>query len=188
MRMLVAIVGMPGSGKSEAAAYFREKLGFVSLRFGDVVEKGVEESGKEVNEKNERWYREKIRRELGMKAVAVKLDPEIDELKRKEDKIVLDGLYSWEEYEFLKNKHPELVLVCVYARPETRYARLAKRPHRPLDSEEARSRDIGELVKLNKGGPIAIADFLVINEGKIEELYKKLNGVYEEIGGRKNDR
>lgn len=179
--MLVAIVGMPGAGKSEVSGHLKDKLKFGYLRFGDVVEDGVKEQGKEVNEKNEREYREKIREELGMKAVAVKLDPKIKEAIKSDKNIVLDGLYSWEEYEHLKRKYPNLVLINVSATPATRYKRLSVRPHRPLNSKEARSRDVAELVGLNKGGPIALADFLIVNEGSIEDLHKETDRVVGDI-------
>lgn len=181
MGMLIALVGMPGAGKSEAAGFLRDQLGWAYLRFGDAVEKRVKELGQEVNEANERAVREQFRAELGMKAMAVKIDPLIAELKKTKDKIVLDGLYSWEEYEYLKPIYRDLVLVCIYATPATRYERLSKRPHRPLTVEEARSRDVAELVNLHKGPPIALADFLVINEGALAELHDQLQQVVAAI-------
>lgn len=39
--MIIAIVGMAGAGKSEAASYLRQKLDFGYLRFGQVVEEGA---------------------------------------------------------------------------------------------------------------------------------------------------
>jgi hypothetical protein len=44
----------------------------------------------------------------------------------------------------------------------------------PLD--RTYSRDVNELEKLNKGGPIAIADYLIENENDdLSELYKKID-------------
>jgi dephospho-CoA kinase len=56
-----------------------------------------------------------------------------------------------------------------------RYERLAKRPFRPLTEEEARSRDYSELEKLDKGGPIAFTDYLVTNDGTLEDMNLQLN-------------
>lgn len=160
---LIAIVGMPGAGKSLVADFFRKK-GISVLRFGDQTDIGLKELGLPLTEKNERMYREQLRRELGMAAMAIKIEPRILAAAKERDTIVLDGLYSWEEYTYLSQKFPELKLLCVWAPPEVRYARLSKRPVRPLTREEARSRDIAEIENLNKGGPIAIADVLIINE------------------------
>ncbi len=36
------------------------------------------------------------------------------------------------------------------------------------------SRDISEIEKLDKGGPIAYTDYLIMNDGTLEELNKNL--------------
>lgn len=171
---------MAGAGKTSVSSYFRDKYRFGYLRFGDVVEQGARELGG-VNEQNERTFREQIRKELGMKAMAVKAAPLIKELFKTHENIVIDGIYSWEEYEYLRQEYPKLLLLLVYATPTTRYRRLANRPIRPLHPEEARSRDIAELINLHKGGPIALADFLVVNEGSLDELHKKLDDVLSQM-------
>lgn len=168
---LLAIVGMPGAGKSVAAEFFKTK-GIPILRFGDQTDIGLKEFGLEKNEKNERWYREKLREDLGMAAMAIKIEPRILETAKTHDTIVLDGLYSWEEYIVLKKKFPMLKLLCVYASPKTRRERLQHRAIRPLTVEESKSRDVSELENLNKGGPIAVADYLISNESD-EELFQK---------------
>lgn len=178
--MIVAIVGMAGVGKSAAASYLKSKLGFGYLRFGEVVEEGAKKLGV-VNEVNERLFREQIRHELGMKAIAVKAQPFIEKLKKIYQNIILDGLYSWEEYEYLKQLYPQLLLLCIYARPIIRYKRLSQRSHRSLVPDEARSRDIAELTKLNKGNPIAFSDFLIVNEETPEKLYQAIDDVIKAI-------
>ena len=181
--MLIALVGMPGGGKSEAGFFLRDKKGFGYLRFGDIVEDGAKSLGG-VNEINERKFREQIREEFGMKAMAVKAQPLIDKLLGQYKDVVLDGLYSWEEYEYLKQRYLELLLICIYATPKTRYQRLANRPHRSLQAAEARGRDIAELTALNKGGPIALADFLVVNKDSLDEFYSNLEEILELIKTR----
>lgn len=170
---IVAIVGMPGAGKSEAAKFFKDK-GFPILRFGDITDAGLIEAGKELTEENERLYREKLRRELGMEAYAIKIKPRIDEVLSSNDTVVLDGLYSWEEYTYLKQHYSNLTILCIYAQPSIRYRRLVQRNHRRRDYDEARERDLAELVNLNKGGPIAIADYLIKNEGTLENFTNEL--------------
>ncbi len=177
---IIAIVGMPGAGKSVAAEFFKKK-GIPVLRFGDQTDIGLKELGMELSEANERRYREKIRQELGMAAMAIKIEPRINSLKDTNQLIILDGLYSWEEYHYLIEKFTKLRLLCIYAGSEVRYRRLANRPIRPLTPEEARSRDFAEIEKLNKGGPIAIADKLLVNEGSREEIEAKLEEYFKEL-------
>lgn len=177
---LIAIVGMPGAGKSVAADFFRKK-GIPVLRFGDQTDIGLKELGMPLTEKNERWYREKLRADLGMAAMAIKIEPRILKAAEKSNRIVLDGLYSWEEYVYLKRKFPQIRLLCIYAPPQIRYERLRKRPVRPLTIEEARSRDIAEIENLHKGGPIAIADFLIVNASTEESFTAELERYYQSL-------
>jgi len=59
----------------------------------------------------------------------------------------------------------------------SRYARLADRVERPLTTEEAASRDEAEIKNINKSGPIAMADFTILNEGTIKELKREVKKV-----------
>lgn len=177
---LIAIVGMPGAGKSVAADFFRSR-GIPVLRFGDETDLALKAAGKEVNEQNERQWREAIRRELGMAAMAIKIEPRIVEAAKEHKTIVLDGLYSWEEYIYLKKKFPDLTLLCIWSTPAVRYQRLANRAVRPLTRQEAQSRDIAEIEGLHKGGPIAIADHLVPNESDLASFQARLEQFYSSI-------
>ncbi len=166
---VVSIVGMAGSGKSEVARIF-ENHGFAKIRFGDITDEEVRKRGLELNEENERHIRQQLRQEHGMAAYARLSLSKIDELLKSAN-VIVDGLYSWEEYTFLKSRYgDDFTVVAVWASPGTRYERLAKRPVRPLAVEEAASRDIAEIENTNKGGPIAVADFTIINESSLEAL------------------
>lgn len=177
---LIALVGMPGAGKSVAAEFFKQR-NIPILRFGDQTDIGLKEHNLLRNEKNERWYREKLRHDLGMAAMAIKIEPRIIEASRVHEAVVLDGLYSWEEYVYLKQRFPQLVLLCIYASPALRYKRLEKRTIRPLKESEARERDRAEIENLHKGGPIAVSDFLIVNEGSEQEFLDKLEEVSKKI-------
>lgn len=180
MTPIIAIVGMAGAGKTKAATFFSEK-GFEVFRFGSVIVDGLKEEGLEWNPINETSYREKIRKELGMAAVAIKMLPKIKKALEENRKIVLDGLYSWEEYIYLKKEVPELFLLCIYASPKIRYERLGVRKERTFTPEQARARDVSELENLNKGGPIAIADHLIKNETTREDFTEELENFFSTL-------
>lgn len=181
-KLILAIVGMPGAGKSEAAIYLKSK-GFPFVRFGEITDEGVKALGLSLIPENERMVREKLRQELGMAAYAIKSKPKIDKLLEENDVIVVDGLYSWEEYTYLKKKYPNFILIHIYSEPQIRYKRLSQRPIRPVSHKESRQRDIAELEMLNKGGPIAIADYLIENNSDdINELYQKVDNLLKHLG------
>jgi dephospho-CoA kinase len=177
---VVSIVGMAGAGKSEVAAVFEEK-GFTRVRFGDVTDEEMAGRGLEPNEENERYIRELLRREHGMSAYAKLNLPRIDSALKCSD-VVIDGLYSWEEYTYLKNCYGEdLVVVAVWAPPGVRYARLASRSKRSLSPEEAAGRDRAELENINKGGPIAMADFIILNESSLKGLHREAERIIAQL-------
>ncbi len=174
------MVGMAGSGKSEVARVFEES-GFVRIRFGDITDEEIERRGLELTEKNERHIRELLRKEHGMAAYAKMNLPRIDSARKHSD-VVIDGLYSWEEYTLLKDYYGEdFYVVAVWASPRTRYARLGSRANRGLTLAEASGRDKAELEKVNKGGPIAMADFTIINESSLANLRKETRRVIDRL-------
>jgi len=169
---VVSIVGMTGAGKSKVARIFEEN-GFIRIRFGDLTDDEIKKRGLELNEKNERYIRELLRQQHGMAAYAKLNLPRIDSVLERSD-VVIDGLYSWEEYTFLKTYYQEdFYVVAVWASPRTRYARLTSRLNRCLTLEEAANRDRAEIENINKGGPIVMADFTIINESSLENLEKE---------------
>ncbi len=173
---VVAIVGMVGSGKSEVAKLFRD-IGFAVVRFGDITDDAVKAKDLPLIEENERPERERIRNEHGMAAYAKLSVPRID-AALKSSSVVVDGLYSWEEYIYLKEYYGDrLIVVAVWSPPKDRYARLAGRKIRPLMPQEAASRERAEIENLNKGGPIAMADFVIVNDSTFANMKKQVENI-----------
>ncbi len=185
-KKVISIVGMAGAGKSEVARAFAAR-GFARIRFGDVTDEEVKKRSLELNEKNERYVRERLRQEYGMAAYAKLNLSKIDSALKKQD-VVIDGLYSWEEYTFLQNHYGEnFYVVAVWASPKARYCRLTGRTERGLTSEEAASRDRAEIENINKGGPIAMADFTIINDSSLEKLEGKVAKITVKLRDEKVD-
>lgn len=173
---VVAVVGMAGSGKSEVARVFEEH-GFQRVRFGDITDEELNNRGLEPNEENERNIREELRKKHGMAAYAKLSLPRINSALESSD-VVVDGLYSWEEYSLLKERYGErLNVLAVWSSPAIRHARLAHRAKRPLMPTEAGSRDKAEIENINKGGPIAMADITILNENSLEKLRRETERV-----------
>ncbi len=186
--VIVCIVGMPGAGKSILSDELVGR-GFSYLRFGQAILDRVKQEGLEINENNERMIRERIRKEHGMAALAILNTPKIDELIINSN-LVVDGLYSWSEYKVLKDRYQDkMYVVAVYAPPVVRYSRLKDRTvkgdkearFRSYTEEEARKRDYAEIENIEKGGPIAMADFTIINIRSIDDFKRELNSIFLEI-------
>lgn len=178
MGKIIAIVGMCGSGKSIASGYL-EEIGYKKVYFGGVTMEKLKEEGFEVTPDNEKMMREKLRRDLGMGAYAIVLLPKIKELA-KENNVVLDGLYSWDELKILQNEF-DLTTIAVVADKKLRYERLSERIERPFNKEDAIKRDISEIENIAKAGPIAYADYYIFNNGTINEFYERLKVILAQI-------
>ena len=173
---IIALVGLAGSGKSPAVEYLTEK-GFPKIYFGGVIYKAMDEAGIEKTWDNQQQFREEIRRREGKDFVIKRVIKNIHDLiNAGQNKIVLDGLYTWSEYKFLKHEFPGQVVVIAIVTPKyLRYQRMAKRIERPMQPHEVDQRDWSEIENLEKGGPIAIADYFIINDGSLEQLHQKID-------------
>ncbi len=183
MHIIVAIVGMTGSGKSTAAGCLVDR-GWRHIRFGQATIDRLKEEGKAINPENEKTMREQLRRDHGMGAFALLSLSAIEE-GLKHDHVVIDGMYSWSEHKILKEAYGDRIhVVAVVSSPKTRYERLEHRVHdakndpqyrmRPLKADEARKRDHAEIENIEKGGPIAMADFTVVNESTPQNMIDAL--------------
>jgi len=173
---LLVIVGMPGSGKSVVVDYFKHK-GWHVIYFGKVTINEIKNRNLSINENNEKLIREELRKKYGMDIYAKFLFPKIKKALLM-GPTVIDGLYSWAEYKFLKqNLENQMLIIAVFTPRPMRYKRLAQRTYRPLSFREAELRDFAEIEKLEKGGPIAIADYIILNNGSKKNLYSSIDNL-----------
>jgi dephospho-CoA kinase len=189
MNTFIALVGMCGAGKSIIADELVNRR-YSFFRFGQITLDIVKERGLEPTEEIEMPIREEMSKKHGMGAFAILNMPKIDNFLKKGN-VVGDGLYSWTEYNILKEKYKEkMIVIAVYAPPKLRYKRLAERKlkaddknlrNRPMTAEQAKNRDFAEIENIEKAGPIAMADYTLLNTTTIPELLKQFNKIMEEI-------
>lgn len=184
---LIALVGMPGSGKGTCTDHLSEKYNLPLVHFGYMVYEEVARRGLD-NVNDEKFVREDMRKKEGpavlAKRVAEKAKGHIAEGARA---VILDGLYSWTEYKYLRSVFgDDVIIIAVTAPRRTRYERVLARTdtHRKYtDASQVEAREIDEIEHLEKGGPIAFADYTLVNdhEGK-ENLLRQVDELVERIG------
>jgi dephospho-CoA kinase len=175
---IVAFVGLTGSGKSAAVDYVVEK-GYPKIHFGNIIYAAMNEAGIEITPDSQQKFREDIREQEGKDFVVKRVIKQAHDLiAAGQHRIVFDGLYTWTEYKILRHEFPgELDVIAVVAPKKLRHHRLSQRPERPFTNEEANTRDWTEIENLEKGGPIAIADHYVMNDGNLDNLYQQVDQI-----------
>src|SRR3989338_420000 len=179
-KTIIAIVGLPGSGKTDAAAFFQRK-NLTVISFGKTVNDYIDQRKLPHSEQVHKKIREEIRIKYGKEAMAVLNIKKIKESLKNNSIIVVEGMRSWEEYLYLKKEFPKvnLVIVCIYSEKHLRYKRISKRNNRSEHYGE--ERDINEIVGINMGPTIAYADYVIKNNYSREEFYDKLELTYRTI-------
>lgn len=181
---IIAIVGMSGSGKSVLVDHLTSK-GYPKVYFGGMIYKEMEKRGIERTEdgESEKKFREEIREKEGKDWVVNQVIAESKDLiDAGQKRIILDGVYSWTEYKILKREFPKcLTFIAVVVDKNIRYDRVAKRPGRAFDGKAIRERDRSEIENLEKGGPIAAADYYILNNGTVDNATATLDKILKEI-------
>lgn len=179
---IVAFVGLTGSGKSSAVDYLSAR-GYPKVYFGGIVLDAMTEAGLEHTQENEKPFREELRAREGKDFVVLRIIKQINSLiEAGQHRIVADGIYTWTEYKVLKSAFPgELTVIAVVAPKRLRHRRLNDRPIRPLTNTEASERDWAEIENLEKGGPIAIADYYIMNDTDLDTLHQKIDKTLDKI-------
>ncbi|MDP3982084.1 MAG: AAA family ATPase [bacterium] len=175
--LIIAVVGLAGSGKTEAVSRFLEH-GFARVGFNDALYEEVDRRGLARTQENERPVREEMRKNEGMAVMAKRMMPRVDQYLQEGRNVVIESLYSWSEYKYVKELHPDTFqALAVYAPPDIRYRRLAGRGIRPLTHQEAKDRDYSEIEYTDKAGPIAIADWTILNTESKEVFLSKVDSL-----------
>lgn len=179
---ILAFVGLTGSGKSSAVDYMTQK-GYPKVYFGGIVLDEVQRRGFELTQENEQPIREELREKEGKDFVVKRIITQINDLiDAGQHQIIADGLYTWTEYKTLKHTFPgQLTVIAVVTPKHLRKNRMAKRPVRPLTSEQVDQRDWAEIENIEKGGPIAIADYFIHNDKDLTNLHMQVDEILHQI-------
>lgn len=174
---LVCVTGMPGCGKEELLRIARER-GFTVVRMGDVVREEATKRGLPMTDKAVGTFADDERKKNGYDIWARRTVP-----KLAGENVLIDGVRGPGEVQIYRTAFPnEVSVIAVHASPATRLERILSR-HRPDDPKtesEFEARDARELT-WGLGEVIALADFVIANEGHLDDLRSQTNEVLDEI-------
>jgi dephospho-CoA kinase len=183
---VIALVGMPGSGKGTCTDYLGETYSWPVIHFGNMVYEEVQRRGLD-NVRDEIFVREDMRAQEGKAVLAKHVARKTHEYAANgAPVVVLDGLYSWSELLYLREEFGDSLSVVAVAAPrKLRYQRILNRQdsHRKYTSEQQIiNREVAEIENLEKGGPIAQADYTIVNEQATADMTGKLDEIIAELG------
>jgi len=179
--IIVAVVGMTGAGKSEVTQFFLNR-GFKRVYLGDVTFDEMKRRNLEITPDNEKIVRESLRAQNDMAIYAKKSLDKIKKYFDEGENVVVESMYSWSEYKFFKEIFKEnFKVLAIVTDRDIRAKRLEIREVRPLTDEQVTKRDYAEIENIEKGGPIAIADYYVKNNDDLEKLKESSKRFFQNI-------
>ena len=178
---IIAFVGMPCSGKTEAVQIAKE-MGIPVIRMGDMVWDEVKNRGLPLDEKNVGTIADQMRKDLGKDIWAKRTLDKIS-LIEKTKRIIIDGIRNIEEIDTFKKKlGKDFIIITVTASDEIRQKRFLNR------GREDDSSDIQDLIDRDKrelswglDTVIASADIIVPNKYGIDEFREEIRKILKKI-------
>jgi len=181
---VIAFVGMMGAGKGSCTDYLHETYDWPVVHFGNMIYEEVQRRGLD-NVKDEKFVREDMRAKEGPAVLAKHVARKAQEyLQNGQSTVVLDGLYSWSEYKYLNETFGDnLTMIAIVAPKKLRRQRVLDRKdsHRTYTLDEVVAREIAEIENLEKGGPIAYADYYIVNDKSQPDMVAKLEKVIKQL-------
>jgi dephospho-CoA kinase len=176
---IVGLTGMPGAGKSVVVSVAKGR-GYGVVVMGDVLREEAARRSLEPSPENLGKIMLDLRQKEGKSVIARRCIPEME--KTKEHKVIVDGVRSLSEVEEFKKHFPKFTLIAVHSSPETRFKRLfhRQRSDDPENWEVFHERDMREL-SVGLGEAIAMAEHIIINEGKYDDAEIKAKDVLRKV-------
>ncbi|HEU5187811.1 MAG TPA: AAA family ATPase [Candidatus Saccharimonadales bacterium] len=182
--IILTFVGMTGAGKDMCTDYVAHHYSAPVIHFGHMVYDEIARRGLNIV-KDEKMVREDMRAKEGLAVLAKRVAAKAHDLITAGHKrIALNGLYSWSEYKYLSQEFGEqFICVAITAPRSLRYKRLLNRKdaHRQYTLKQIIDREVAEIENLEKGGPIARADYTLLNDSSPEDLHKKIAALLQEM-------
>lgn len=167
-RNVIAILGVPRSGKVEALGYLMAIYHLPKVSFANVISEELLRRGLPVSFANEQSVREELRNIHGEDYYANEVIRMI-EADDSNENILVEGLENSADFQILKQHYgARLHAVTIHL------------PVRNIFREFFS--DALQVLRLERGGPIVITDHLVVNEGDISKMTAALDMIMLVLG------
>lgn len=178
--IIIGITGTIGAGKGTIVDYLVRKKGFKHFSAKDFLVDEIEKRGLENNRDNMVMVGNDLRKKNSPSFIADEL---FKKALKENNNCVIESLRTIGEIESLRKKG-NFILLAIDADPETRYERIIKRKSSKDNvsfekflNDEKREMESDDPNKQNLKRCIEMADFVIDNNGKLEELNFKLEEI-----------
>lgn len=187
--MIIGVCGRVGAGKETLTGFLREK-GFIYFETSAIINEELSKLGLEITRKNQQDWADEQRKEKG---VGVLMQLMLDKAEKDKAKnYIFDSLRNSGEAVFLREKVKDFILIGVDAPQKVRFERILKRGKESdpktweefLKVDERDNFDASDSMGQQTGKLLEVSDFVIVNDGSVEEGLKKVENIWEEI--RKN--
>jgi dephospho-CoA kinase len=171
-KQLIGLTGTNGSGKGEAAEFFKKK-GYDYVSLSDIIREELKKDKLDITRDNLIKKGNYLRETFGPDILAKRA---VDKIK---NSAVIDSIRNPSEVEYLKRKK-NFILLAVDAPVEIRYQRVKKRGRDESaesleqfinkENQEKTNNITGQQLQTC----LQMADYKITNEGNLEDLYRKL--------------
>ncbi len=181
-KIYIGVIGQIASGKRVLTDYLIEKYGFTPFSLSSIVHQELKRQGiKSFSRKTLQDIGDELRRNYGDDILARKIIELIEKNHSSAKRIVIEGIRNPAEVEFFK-KIPHFVLIGVKAGRRIRFNRLKVRNKswdptawREFLAIDRRDWGVGQEKSGQRVGDcMRLADYVLVNNGTIEEFRKKI--------------
>lgn len=188
MEKVIGITGTIASGKDSVKRILQSKFNCYTVSLSSIIRAELEKKkNSNFSRKNLQDLGNELRKRYGEHILAMLA---VEYLQKNKEVIIVDGIRNPGEIDFLREKFKDkFVLIGVDAKPEIRFERIKRRNY---NSDPKTWEEFLEIDKRDQGENepeygqrtrdcLEKSDFIIANDGSLEDLEKKVNEIIEKI-------
>ena len=185
--MIIGLCGRVGAGKETLTSFLRVK-GFVYLESSAIIKEELVKEGLGITRENMQDWADALRRKNGVGALMQVMLGRVEEGKN----YIFDSLRNGGEAVFLHEKTKDFILIGVDASRKIRFERVLKRNKASdpktweefVKMDERDNFDASDPMGQQTGKLLEMSDFVIVNEGDVEEGLRRVEEIWSEIGDK----